>query len=276
MVMALAPVLLAGPPSRPGTWPRRFRASRARHRRSRRPSSPSGRRSARLWSLSAAFQASFTSANGTFSTSMPICSVMAGSDTGPAAADRQDLRLLHAFEALVRCETVRAIVGRAVQIARRPASAAPAAAAVAATKSADRSARLDQLEALDGLDQIVDLRRGHEADVRRLACAGSRPCRPGIRRCRHTGNRRTAPACPSGDRLHHLVPAVHLKDEIAVDAGRRVVIEDLLGLLGPGGHAWGGTRCRDSALASAACVALHDRAKSNPTFGQSGPGCTTA
>ena len=93
-----------------------------------------------------------------------------------------------------------------------------------------RSALLDRLEALHRLDQVLDFRGSHKADVGRLVAEESRPCRPGSRRCRRTGNRRRAPACRKWRPSAPPVPAVHLVDQVAVDAAGRLVL--------PRGSSW--------------------------------------
>ena len=77
-------------------------------------------------------------------------------------------------------------------------------------RNRQRAALLHQFEALDRFDQVLDLRRGHEADVRRLAA----------KEPRHVNQEPAAAAeleigvqhrlARFRDRLHHLVPAVHL------------------------------------------------------------------
>jgi hypothetical protein len=96
---------------------------------------------------------------------------------------------------------------------------------------------LDGLEALHGRHQVLDLRGGDEADVGRLAAeesggineeaAAAAKLEVGVKD-RLAGFRQ---------RLHHLVPAVHLVNHVAINIPCGFVLfEELLGLLLTGGQ----------------------------------------
>ena len=177
------------------------------------------------------------------------------SRSGIRALERQDLRLLHLPQTVFRRERLHR-VRRAGQIAcgRR---AGRTHAAVAATKSAGSAATLDQFEALHRLRQIFDPRGSHEADVRRLAQEPGRvdkePAAAGILEVGVQNG-----LVRLGDRLHHAVPAIHLVDQVSVDRGRTVVVQDLLSLFRAVGHRGQELEPR-TALRQLGVDPLHDR-----------------
>ena len=160
---------------------------------------------------------------------MPISCLIAGAIPGQAPPTARYLRFAHSAQAVLRAEHLQRIV-RACRRVGRAGSLDPQLLR-GSDEVLNGAALLDQREALDGIYQIFGPRGSDESDVRRRGAREARGVHQepatatvleiGVQH-RLTGRRH---------RLHHLIPAIELQDQIAADARIRIRVNDLLGLL---------------------------------------------
>ena len=190
-------------------------------------------------------------------------------DAGPAAADGQDLRVLHSLQAIPGRQAGR-LVGRHGEVSGRRRSRPPGGRDEG-PEIGGGAALLHLGEGAAGGDEVLRPRRRDEAEVGRLLAqelgrVDEEPAAAAVLEVDIKGG-----LARPGDRLDDAVPAIELDDDIAVHGRPRVIGQDLLGLLLALGHGRGEFPARES-LGQGQGRPVHDRLEVEPHVGPVGPG----